>query len=120
MSFHNPSRIVQIHTRKNISSESGEMIWYSVVQAKSEDGCLDCQLQWDATEFGHWVIRGTWRSEDSMRLSFERYFQPAIEHLIAREALLSIKVLPDESTGGSLRHRSAPKIPAYPRTANWG
>lgn len=92
MNTQTSSRSIQIHTQKSHSSKCGELIWYSVVQAKREDGCLDCKLQWDATGTGYWVIQGTWKNEDSMRFSFEQAFQPAIEKLIAHQALISIKV----------------------------
>lgn len=96
MSTRNASKVVLIHTLQNISSTCGELMRSSVVLAKSEDGCVDCELQNDSSDLGRWAIRGAWSNEESMRLSFEQIFQPAFERLIASKVLLSIKVCEDE------------------------
>lgn len=59
---------------------------------------MGCQLHSDAHGLGRWIIQGVWLTEDSMRMSVERVFQPFFERLIASNALLSIRVCQDERT----------------------
>lgn len=89
------SRVVLIHTRSNFTSNCAELMRDSVLRAKSVEGCVDCQLYSQSSDDARWTIRGAWLSEDSMRASFEQFFQPAFENLIATNTLLSIKVCDD-------------------------
>jgi quinol monooxygenase YgiN len=96
MNVQSASRVVLIHTRENRLAHCGQLLRDSVDQAKDDAGCVDCQLHSDARGLGRWIIQGVWLTEDSMRTSVERVFQPFFERLIASNALLSIRVCEDE------------------------
>jgi hypothetical protein len=96
MNVQSASRVVLIHTREHLLAHCGQLLRDTVDQANDDADCVGCQLHSDAGGLGRWIIRGMWLTEDSMRMSAERVFQPFFERLIASNALLSIRVCQDE------------------------
>ncbi|WP_062381818.1 hypothetical protein [Pseudomonas abietaniphila] len=102
MNVQSASRVVLIHTRENLQAHCGQLIRDSVDQANDDAGCVDCQLHSDTLGLGRWIIQGVWLTEDSMRRSVERVFQPFFERLIASNALLSVRVWQEERTSDAV------------------
>lgn len=100
MNVQSASRVVLVHTHEHLMADCGQLLRDSVDLANNDAGCVDCQLHSDAPGLGRWIIQGVWLSEDSMRMSVERVFQPLFDGLIASNALLSIRVCQDEHTAG--------------------
>jgi quinol monooxygenase YgiN len=98
MNVQSASRVVLIHTREHLLAHCGQLLRDSVDQANDDAGCIGCQLHSDVSGLARWIIQGVWLTEDSMRMSVERVFQPFFERLIASNALLSIRVCQDERT----------------------
>jgi hypothetical protein len=100
MNVQSASRVVLIQTREHLLAHCGQLLRDSVDQANDDADCIGCQLHSDAGGLGRWIIQGMWLTEDSMRMSVERVFQPFFERLIASNALLSIRVCQAERTAG--------------------
>jgi hypothetical protein len=100
MNVQSASRVVLIQTREHLLAHCGQLLRDSVDQANDDADCIGCQLHSDAGGLGRWIIQGIWLTEDSMRMSVERVFQPFFERLIASNALLSIRVCQAERTAG--------------------
>lgn len=97
MSILSSSRIVLIHTRESLSAACENLMRDSVLQARTYDGCVDCQIGNHSVGKGHWIIRGAWESEDAMHASVERAFKPVFENLISSNSLFSIRVCEEDA-----------------------
>ncbi|MDD1964113.1 hypothetical protein NPS29_02175 [Pseudomonas putida] len=94
-------KVVLIHTRECFSQTCGHLMQESVARLKASDGCVCCQLDTAERPVGRWAIHCAWNSIDAMRASFEYLFQPAVDTLMAHDALLSIQVCDAGSAGAS-------------------
>lgn len=103
MRVHSSNKVVLIQTHRQLVSPSGQLMQDLVAKMRSFDGCVYCQLYAEDPRMGPWVIRCAWSNTDSMRAGVEQIFQPAFEHLLSRNALLSIRVCEDDHPEVALR-----------------